>query len=170
MKLEDLMKKYGDYEVTGIFDNDGDKPYGYVTVGLKRAKPKSVWDLKKGVDTYYYVDETGDVGISTWYDWECDRGRFNIGSAFLTEEEAEKDVERKKVEALLLKYGGRRWLSHTIPNYYLAVNGFNELYFTNILSSQYPQGIIYFDSGDDVQNAINKIGKDRIVKALFEVR
>jgi hypothetical protein len=167
MKLKDLMEKYGEYEVTGIFDNDGNKQDGYVNVGLKRAKPKSVWDLKKGVDTYYYVDETGDVGISTWYDWECDRGRFNIGIAFLTEEEAEKDVERRRVETLLMKHGGRRWYKKFGENFGFLIDNVDRF---GIHSLNRIQGTIYFDTYSDAETALDSIGADRIKDALFEVR
>lgn len=165
MKLKDLISEYGEYEV---YETKGESCDGsYIMLGLEKPKPKTVWELKDG-DRYYGVGAKGYTLSDVWREGcYCER---DVGNAFLTEKDAKKDIERRKVEALLLKHGGRRWLSHTIPNYYLVVNGFNELYFTSILSSQYPQGIIYFNSGSDVQNAINEIGKERIVKALFEVK
>lgn len=177
MKLKELLNnetflsKYGDYEIIGdsyttVRGNDKSQ----LVFDIQKPKPKTVWDLKDE-DSYYWVHGIGKVREEhVWRNESADPMARDVGNVFLTREEAEKDVERRKVETLLIKHGGRRWLSHTIPNYYLVVNGFNELYFTSILSSQYPQGIIYFNSGSDVQNAINEIGKERIVKALFEVR
>ena len=169
MKLKDLAEKYGEQEVL-CWAERADESLEWVNIKLGKPNPKTVWDLEKGVDNYYYVDETGDVGISTWYDWECDRGRFNIGIAFLTEEEAEKDVERRKVETLLLKHGGRRWFKDDSGtgekmNWHIFY-GFD----ISVGWGGARQGTIYFDTKEQAQKAIDKIGADRIKEALFEVR
>lgn len=178
MKLKELinnetfLSEYGDYEIVGdsyttVRQNDKSQ----LVFDIQKPNPKTVWDLAEG-DKHYWTGYDGGVegGDSIWTNSYSDKNAREIGNVFLTKKETEQDIERRKVETLLIKHGGRRWLSHTVPNYYLVVNGFNELYFTSILSSQYPQGIIYFNSGSDVQNAINEIGKERIIKALFEVR
>lgn len=166
MKLKDLMEKYGEYDV-GLVETPKGQESEWARVQLFKPKPKTVWDLKIGVDNYYYVDESGDVGISTWYDWDCDRERFNIGSAFLTEEEAEKDVERRKVETLLLRFGGRRWYRTNGYNYCIWVNSWDSLV---VSSTGRVQDTIYFDTEEQAQNAVKEIGEERLKKALFEVR
>lgn len=167
---ENFLSKYGDYEIvrdtyTTVRKNDKLQ----LMFDIQKPKPKTILDLKIGFDTYYYVDESGDVGISTWYDWDCDKERFNIGNAFLTEEEAEKDTERRKVEALLLKYGGRRWFDGHNHNFHIGLDEYEEHLKAYILMTP-TQGTIYFDTSARAQKAISEIGEERIKEALFEVR
>jgi hypothetical protein len=169
MKFEDLMKKYGDYEVTGIFDNDGDKPYGYVTVGLKRSEPKTAWDLRKG-DKCYYISLFGDVEDTGGYLIPLSKA-IDMGVVFLTEEDAKKDAERRKVETLLLRYGGRRWFNEHKLNWFIALeNEVTHEPYVYSVSDRPKQGCIYFDTEEQAQKAISEIGEERIKKALFEVR
>ena len=88
----------------------------------------------------------------------------------MTEEEAEKDVERRKVETLLLKYGGRRWFKDDTPNYFIRVYE-NGGWLTSDWTNHSPiQGTIYFDTEKQAIDAIEEIGEDKIIEALFEVR
>ena len=71
---------------------------------LTLPKPKTVYELKK-VDKYYYIDTFGTACSDIWDNDEIDNGRREIGNCFLTKEDAEFEVERRKIEAILLKYG-----------------------------------------------------------------
>ena len=163
MKLKDLIEQYGEYEVSKTKSDWCDA--GHITLELNKPKPKTVWDLEHGDE---YVRITGTGGVS-----ECevctkityDRQR-DVGNVFLTKEEAEKDTERRKVETLLLKYGGHRWAREGI-NYRLGLQ-YNMVV---ICKDMYPlQGAIYFDLEQEAQKAIDEIGEDRIKRALFEVK
>jgi hypothetical protein len=71
-------------------------------------KKKTAWDLKMG-DSYYYIGELGHVyptGCITDVQACYLETRKNVGNAFLTEEEAKIELQKKEVEALLQKYGG----------------------------------------------------------------
>ena len=89
-------------------------------------KPKSVWDLKEE-DKYYYINCYGEID-STFYDCEEDEEDVDIikcGNAFLTEEEAYHELERRKCEAILLKYGTRDMRSLgdiNIRKYFIVYN------------------------------------------------
>lgn len=173
MKLKDLMETYGEYEVL-----DNGKPAmtavtkdvrGFTDVlYLKKPKPKTVWDLKND-DEYYYINADGYVDFSTYGEIESEENKVRVGNVFLTKEEAEKDVERRKVETLLLKHGGHRWFKKDNPNYYLWNSDTG--YCLNLgMSFVKTQGVIYFDSREEMTEAIEQIGTERIRKALFEVR
>ena len=92
MKLNELMEKYGDYEVKD----------GFMDL-LEKPKPNSVWDLKNG-DVYYFLTAYGYVMKTVWVNTNTDNEKLSIGNAFLTEEDAEFAKERLKVIAELKKY------------------------------------------------------------------
>lgn len=166
MKLKDLMEQYGEYDVV-LSKREATNE---IMIEGRKPKPKTVWDLEKG-DNHHWIDITGDVCINVpWKDTEEDKQAREIGNVFLTKEEAEKDVERRKVENLLLKYGGRRWFMKGKDNMFLYYDArIKELRYD--LKTILPvQGAIYFDDFNKLDEAVKAIGAERIIKALFEVR
>lgn len=157
MKLKELVEQYGEYTVPQELIEKLEKP-----------QPKTVWDLERG-DRHCWVDITGAICTDVkWRDDEEDKLSRAMGYVFLTEEEANREVERRRVETLLLKYGGRRWLKKDDGNYYMRVNTYGSLIISCTLVGT--QGVIYFDTKEQAQNAIDEIGTERIKRALFEVR
>ena len=136
-------------------------------------KPKNVWDLKND-DTYYLIDIDGDVMNATWnnIDIDIDSNFRKIGNVFLTKEEAENDVERRKVETEMLHLGGRREFKNGENNYYIVCD-FDSSHFAirvfNNKSDGFAPMTIYFDSAKECRNAIEKIGEDRIKKYIFKL-
>lgn len=125
-------------------------------------KHKSVWDLKKD-DTCYVVDVDGEVAYETWSNIYLNNDCRKIGNVFLTKEEAEFDAERRKIETEMLRLGGRKSFKFNGKNYGMYYS--NDLYVKSY-EIAYP-GLIYFDSKKEVDNAIEKIRKDRILKYIF---
>lgn len=165
MKLKDLMEKYGEYEVV-LSKREATNE---IMIEGRKPKPKTVWDLTVG-DTQYNINPHGIVVPLLWDGGFGDTSRRDFGSVFLTKEEAEQALERRKVEALLLKHGGRRWFKEDTPNYFIRVHE-NGLWLTSDWTNHSPiQGTIYFDTKKQAEKAISEIGEDRIKKALFEVR
>lgn len=166
MKLKELVEQFGEYEVKSEnlqFENGED-----IHILLESPKPKTVGDLKKG-DLYYCTDIDGEIIKDVWCGAYQDERE--MGNAFLTKEEAEKDVERRKVEALLLQHGGRRWFNTNTWNYFLRDENHlgNDFWIDEIWASPV-QGVIYFDTKEQIEKAVSEIGIERIRKALFEVR
>lgn len=177
MKLKELLNnetflsKYGDYEIVGdsyttVRQNDKSQ----LVFDIQKPKPKSIWDLESG-DKYFILYADGAV---TEYEWIKDgyisKNYRDQGNVFLTKEEAEKDAERREVETLLLKHGGRRWFKKYEWNYYLSFNTDLKVLVAPCTRVDYRQGAIYFDSEKQAKKAIGEIGDERIRKALFEVR
>lgn len=129
-------------------------------------KHKSVWDLKEG-DTYYVISGYGEVLETTWK-YNIDSNSRKIGNAFLTKEEAEFEVERRKVETEMLRLGGRRKFNRGKDNYFIMYTRIEGLDYVNY-QSMHEQGVIYFDSELDAINAVKTIGKDIIKKYIFGV-
>lgn len=158
IKVEEIAEKYKGYEV------DEEKLKEFLTP----PKPKTVWDLKIG-DRYWFLDSYGNVRDCVLGNGLIDKGRRAIGNCFLTREEAEFEVERRKVEAILLKYG-RREFKVDEGNFYI----YHDYYHSSIEIGRYnscqDQGTIYFDTEALYQKAIEEAGEDNIKRYIFGIR
>ena len=157
IKVEEIAEKYKGYEV------DEEKLKEFLTP----PKPKTVWDLKNK-DNYWYINDYNANGRATWDNVMIDDYRRNMGNCFLTEKEAKFEVERRKVEAILLKYG-RREFKYRECNYYFCYDHEDRL-IRNIKANIWQdQGAIYFDTEELCQKAIEEAGEDNIKKYIFGV-
>lgn len=133
-------------------------------------KPKTVWNLKKG-DTYYVISGYNELIETTWINYNnIDSNSREIGNAFLTKEEAEFEVERRKIETEMLRLGGRRKFELGKANWffeYRPSSGGIEILWS---SYEIDQGVIYFDSEEKAKKVVEIIGKDRIKKYIFGVK
>ena len=86
----------------------------------------------------------------------------------MTKEEAEFEVERRKVEAILLKYG-RRGFKYSEDNYYIFYERDESSIVICCYESFQDQGVIYFDTEELCQKAIEEAGKDNIKKYIFGI-
>lgn len=156
IKVEEIAEKYKGYEV------DEEKLKELLT------PPKTVWDLKDG-DKYWYNSANGNTDSTMWSDCLGDNCRRNHGNCFLTREKAEFEVERHKVETILLKHGKRDGGSQD-KKYFIIYD------FCDKRVAIYPsgevcnQGTIYFKSYYLAQEAIKEAGEDNIKKYIFGVR
>lgn len=157
IKLNEIQAKYGEYLV------DEDKLKGL----LVKPKPKTVWDLIKG-DRYYFIETNGGVYSCYWLADVNDLCRIEFGNVFLTKEEAEFELERRKCEAIMLKYG-RRMFKYGDGNYLLRFNNTNKKVEVDFWSIYQYQGSIYFDTEELAQKAIDEIGEERLKKYVFRV-
>lgn len=168
MKLKDLIEQYGEYEVNSKCIV-GECAIERIVIDLTKPKPKSVWELKNG-DKYFVLYHDGDIAEYKWIgDTSLAESYRDHGNVFLTKEDAEKDSERRKVETLLLKHGGRRWFDGHNHNFRIGLDDYEEHLKVYILMTP-TQGTIYFDTKARAEKAISEIGAERIRKALFEVR
>ena len=135
-------------------------------------KPKTVWDLKYG-DDYWYINSFGHVRKRS-YGLEDDFKRMiEYGNAFLTEEEAYHELERRKCEAILLKYGTRDMRSLGDINahkYFIVYNNYYHEISISFNQSANSQGTIYFESVELAQKAIDEVTEERLKKYIFNVK
>ncbi len=157
IKVEEIAEKYKGYEV------DEEKLKEFLTP----PKPKTVWDLEYH-DAYYNITADGHVYANSWDNCEVDSYIRNIGNCFLTKEEAKFEVERRKVEAILLKYG-RREFKQGEENHYMYCNLLESSIEFDCYKDIQHQGIIYFDTEKLSQQAIEEAGEDNIKKYIFGV-
>lgn len=157
IKVEEIAEKYKGYEV------DEEKLKEFLTP----QTPKTVWNLKNG-DRYWSISSYADIYNKTWKNVVVDNWRRNIGNCFLTKEDAEFEVMRRKVETTLLKCG-RREFKNKDYNFYIVYDHDESL--VGILNDTFRQysNTIYFDTKELCQKAIEEAGENNIKKYIFGV-
>ena len=129
-------------------------------------KPKTIWDLKKGDEEKYYRLYNNGTIVLTTFESSMDRLFRYLGNAFLTKEEAEFELERRKIEAIMRKYS--RPFVDGKTNYFLACSRDSKAvvvdYYWNI-----DYGIPCFESKEVAEKVINEIGEDRLKKYWYGV-
>lgn len=161
------------------------KPYS----GNYETEKKTVWDLKEGEECYS-LTICGNVHHGFWDGSSSSIEIRDTGSLFLTREEAECEIERRKVETEMLRLGGRRNFKFNGKNYFIYYSGSSEIVLSTSLNgtlldlndwinakginvgfytSIMHQGFIYFDSKEQLNEVVKTIGLDRIKKYIFGV-
>lgn len=139
--------------------------------GKYETKKKTVWDLEEREECYS-LTICGNVHHGFWDGSSSSIAIRDTGGIFLTKEEAQYEIERRKVETEMLRLGGRREFKNGENNYYIVCN-FDSSHFAihifNNKSNGFAQMMIYFDSAKECRNAIEKIGEDKIKKYIFGV-
>lgn len=133
-------------------------------------KPKTVCDLEDGEVYYYISNDYAGVMSTNWTNSMCDCGRRAVGNAFMDSDDAFHDLQRQKIEAEMLKLGGRRTFNYyESENWNIKADASGGL----IIQSGYclqTASVIYFKSKEDAEIAISEIGEDRIKKYIFGVK
>lgn len=142
------------------------KPY------IEKPEPekKTVWDLEEREECYS-LTICGNVRHGFWDGSSSSIAIRDTGGIFLTKEEAEYEIERRKVETEMLRLGGRREFKNGENNYYIVCdfNSNYDIYVFNSKSDGFAQMMIYFDSAKECRNAIETIGEYRIKRYIFKL-
>lgn len=118
-------------------------------------------------DLYYYILTNGEIGSNYWKDRLLDSKRLSIGNAFKTEKEAEFMVEKLKVLHEMRELG--RPYRFGTENHFIALYRGVSITIDTDYSYQSCYFGVYFDTSEEAQKAIDKIGEERIKKYLFGV-
>lgn len=128
-------------------------------------KPKTIWDLgTKDSEEYYYICPDGDIGWVVFNSCYDEKAR-DIGNAFLTEEEARFERERRGVEAIMRKYSSP--FSPTKSNWYITYDPIVEEVIVRV-TNEVILGIPYFKQGM-AEKVIDKIGTEILTHYWFEI-
>lgn len=118
-------------------------------------------------DAYFVVNFYGEVDGLLWDGYPCDKKALENNAIFKTQEEAEFEAERLKVLRELEKLG-RAFKPHE-DNYVISFSHNAGLTINGYRTTAVSYGKYYFDTEEEAQEAINKIGEERIKKYLFGV-
>lgn len=118
-------------------------------------------------DTVYYINYIGRIRKRTWINDEDDIDMWELGNIFFTEEEAEFAREKKKVEVELERYAKEHNDPTLEASYFILYDEYNEELDYDVWADCRPQGAVVFASKQLVFDAIESIGRDRIIKYIF---
>ena len=134
-----------------------------------KEQVKEQQEFPQDGDSFYSISETGNIeGGMIWGGYPVDMDRMAIGNIFQTKEQAEFAVEKLKVETELRKFS--RPFKHGAKNHTINYNHETEMVVNVNATATYQEtGSFYFDSYEEVVEAIESIGEERIKKYIFGV-
>lgn len=103
-----------------------------------------------------------------WVDDSGDNSMYDLGNCFETIEQAEKELETRKVIAELRRCEGVKKFEFGTGNFGVCVEIEDDIYTVETECRVSGLGLfaeVYFKSQDDAWNAINKVGVDKIIAA-----
>lgn len=163
--LNDDIKKYV-IERTEAFKKELNEEVKQMIKEANQGQVKSIWDLKiADGEKYYRLDGEGDVDIED-FNTKYDEQARDIGNAFLTREEAEFEVKRRKIEAIIRKYS--RPFKYEERNYYIEYQYDRDILVIGVYH-YINMGSPYFESEEIARKVIEEIGEDRLKKYWFRV-
>lgn len=115
-------------------------------------------------EAYYYFNSDGTVYKDEWEGHQVDKGRLEVGNVFLLEEEALAEVEKRKVEKEIKNF--RRPFIFGRKNWYLFMDE-NKQIFPIFDLDEVTYGVVYFESKEKAEEAIETVGIERIKKYIF---
>lgn len=118
---------------------------------------------------YFFANSHGWVECDTWRDTAVDNKRWEFGNVFLIREKALFDVEKRRVEVELERYAKEHNAPIPEDNYCILYDEDNEEFDFDVWIGSKVQGTVVFTSKELVFDAIEEIGKDRILKYIFGV-
>lgn len=138
----------------------------------KEEKKSNLWKPSHGED-YYYIEWDGDVARDEWDGGSYDEDAYAIGNCFETKKEAEFEVERRKVIVELKRFAEENGVSAESIRYYIsgAFYDYGDSFIIGTSTTQSSLGcsIPVFSSSKVAEDAIKKIGEDRLKKYYFGV-
>lgn len=130
--------------------------------GVKVRKPRQS-------EEYFCISNDGAVIQSRWTNDSLDEGRWELGNVFFTEESAWLAREKRKVEVELERYAKEHNDPTLEDSYFILHDEYDEELDYDAWADYRPQGAVVFTSKQLVFDAIEAVGKDRILKYIFGV-
>lgn len=136
----------------------------------KKKETKNHWKPITS-EKYFFTYSNGDVDSVIWTENKADKGRYGLRNVFRTKEDAEFEVERRKIIAELQNYADDHngEIAHPSDAFWLGFDEDNTLIIVEDDSIFPPVGTVLFSDADTAYNAIEDIGEDRIIKYMFGI-
>lgn len=155
-------------DIRKLIDDNWDEIKELVAQKVKaEQKSKTIWDFNTNDrNSYYYIDEVGCLRLDKF-----NEGYFEIrrdfGNAFLTEEDAKFELERREVEAILRKYS--RPFKSGEYNYVVMYDTENNILLVRVAQFHNSGGPV-FANKEVAEKVIDEIGKVGLKKYWFGVK
>ncbi len=131
--------------------------------GVKVRKPRQS-------EEYFYINDDGAIIQSRWTNDSLDNGRWELGNVFFTKESAWLAREKKKVEVELQRYAEEHnGTESTNRRYLIRYEEDEKRLLCDTWATAKIQGTVMFTSRDVLADAIEAVGKERILKYIFGV-
>ena len=114
---------------------------------------------------YWHITSDAGIGMSSWGEFEFEKEQLSIGNIFRTREEAKFALEKLKVEAELRKFS--RPFKYGDWNFEILWNNHENNIELDWSGYVVRQSVIYFESGEIAEKAIESVGEERIKKYIF---
>lgn len=118
-------------------------------------------------EEYFCISNDGAVIQSRWTNDSLDEGRWELGNVFFTEESAWLAREKRKVEVELERYAKEHNDPILEDNYCILYDEDNVELDYDVWTGGKAQGTVVFTSKQLVFDAIEAVGKERILKYIF---
>lgn len=170
MKSSELIKLIQDYEeMFGEFNIDNSFDIDKLKAEVEHNKQKKLIPFEMG-DEYCFINIQGKVCNAVYNGDSVDINAFMLGNVFKTKEEAEFEIERRKLEHELLMLGGSRDMNKFENDiaYEITLDGDKvcSMWTDNNLKTL---NTIYFEDEDTLNSAVKIVGEDRIKKYMYYV-
>ena len=139
---------------------------------LKTLKSGAGRQMPENGDIYYFIGGT-TVYEDKWTNDSCDQQRFNSYNYFKTEEEAQREIDRRLIKAKLNEIANRlnggqviQWNSAIQRKYYLNLDSEESSLHLNFSIIDKIEGVTYCLSQDFLEVAADEIGEECLVKYI----
>ena len=139
---------------------------------FEEIKPKNIFDLQRW-DGYYYLFSDWDIDSRDYYWDETYKDLIENWNAFLTKEEAEKEVERRKAIQRIKKYCFENNIQYkeTVSDetFYIGIiyDYEDEEFYPSTCTDHIDYWFLFFDSYEDVDKVINNCKSE--LNIIFDV-
>lgn len=136
----------------------------------KKKETKNHWKPITS-EKYFFTYSNGDVDSVIWTENKADKGRYGLRNVFRTKEEAEFEVERRKVMIELQNYADEHngETAHPSDAFWIAFDEDDMSITVETESYLPPVGAVLFSDADTAYDAIEAIGENRILEYMFRV-
>lgn len=135
---------------------------------LKTFKPRVGRQVPENGDIYYFIGNDGSIFEDKWANNSYDQQRFNSYNYFKTEEEAQREIDRRLIKAKLNEIANRlnggqviNWDSAIQRKYYLNLDTGVSLILSFSLIDKM-EGTTYCLSEDFLEVAVDEIGEQEL--------
>lgn len=136
----------------------------------KKKDANKRWKPNWG-ENYFRINSFDDITSLKWENDAFDNRYYNTRDIYKTKEEAEFEVERRKIMIELHNYADDHngEITHPSDAFWLGFDEDNMLIIVEDDSIFPPVGTVLFSDADTAYNAIEDIGEDRIIKYMFGI-